>query len=148
MREILSRIAPSVRDLSAENLALLAAVGVVVGIFPVYGIPTLLCVLVSLVLRLNFPALQLLNQLCWPIQIAMLVPLARLGSRFIAPSTGFAVTFAGRLGTAALQAVAGWFCICVPLGLLLYLWLAAVLRRSQWLRPPIFNTVETNAPIC
>jgi hypothetical protein len=65
----------------------------------------------------------------------MLVPLARLGSRIVFPSGGSAMTVAGRLGTAALQAVAGWLCICVPLGFLLYFTLQCLLRRNrnQWL---------------
>ena len=77
MRTISLRLAPSIRDLSAENIALILAVGLVLGTFPVYGCPTLLCVLASLVLRVNFPALQVVNQLTLPLQIAMLVPLAR-----------------------------------------------------------------------
>lgn len=130
MKAIAQCLALSFRDLSREKVALLLAVGLVVGIFPMYGLPTLLCVLASLVLRVNFPLLQLVNQLCWPLQIATLVPLARLGSHILAPSTGFAATAAGRLGTAALQAVAGWFCICIPLGLLLYIALRRLLRGN------------------
>jgi uncharacterized protein (DUF2062 family) len=130
------------RGLSPEDVALLLAVGLVVGIFPMCGIPTVLCVLVSLVARVNFPALQIVNQLSWPVQIAMLAPLARLGSKIIAPSNEFGATIAGKLGTAFLQAVAGWFCICIPLGLLLYFSLLCILRRSGTL-----NTLGANLPV-
>jgi hypothetical protein len=82
-----------------------------------------------LLLRVNFPALQVVNQLCWPLQIAMLVPLARVGARWVAPSSEIAATLAGRLGWGALQAVVGWFCICIPLGLLLYAVLLRAFRR-------------------
>jgi uncharacterized protein (DUF2062 family) len=119
------------RDLSPEDVAQLLAMGLVLGIFPMCGIPTILCILASLVLRVKFPALQIVNQLSWPLQIAMLVPLARLGSKIIAPSSEFATTIVGRLGMAALQAVAGWFCICIPLGLLLYFSLLCILRRTR-----------------
>jgi hypothetical protein len=131
VRTILLRTVPSIRDLSAESVALLVTLGLVLGIFPVYGVPTILCILASLVLRVNFPALQIVNQLCWPLQIATLLPLARLGSRIVAPSKGFAATGVGRLGIAALQAIAGWFCVSVPLGLLLYFSLARLLRRKD-----------------
>jgi hypothetical protein len=94
------------------------------------GIPTILCILASVVLRVNFPALQIVNQLSWPLQIALLVPLARLGLKIIPPSNEFAASIAGRLGTVVLQAVAGWFCICIPLGLLLYFSLLCILRRT------------------
>ena len=130
MRAMSSRIASTMRDLCPEDVALLLAVGLVLGIFPMCGIPTILCILASLVARVNFPALQIVNQLSWPLQIAMLVPLARLGSRIIAPSNDIATTIAGKLGIAALQAVTGWVCICIPLGLLLYFSLLCILRRD------------------
>ena len=130
MRALSLRLAPSIRDLSPENIALILAVGLVLGTFPVYGCATLLCVLASLVLRVNLPALQVVNQLTLPLQLAMLVPLARLGARIIAPSSGFATTIAGRLGAAALQAVVGWCCVCIPLGIVLYIMLTYLLRRN------------------
>jgi uncharacterized protein (DUF2062 family) len=150
VRALSLRLAPSFRDLSSENVALILAVGLVLGTFPVYGCATLLCVLASLVLRVNFPALQVVNQLCFPLQLALLMPLARLGSLIIAPSSGLATTIAGRLGAAALQAIAGWFCVCIPLGLLLYVILMCLLRRngSQWLRLPTMSTIEASSPIC
>ena len=130
MKTLRSRIMPSMRDLSPENAALLLAVGLVLGIFPMYGLPTILCILASLVTRMNFPALQIVNQLSWPLQVALLLPFARLGSRIIAPSNGFTASIAGRLGTAVLQAVTGWLCVCIPLGLLLYFSLVCILRRN------------------
>lgn len=95
-----------------------------------YGLPTILCVLASLLVRVNFPALQIVNQLCWPLQVAMLMPLARLGSLIVRPSSGFTMTIAGRLGATALQAVAGWSCVSIPLGLVLYFSLVSILRRK------------------
>lgn len=142
MKAISSRIVSSMRDLSPENVALLLAVGLVLGIFPMCGFPTILCILVSLVARMDFPALQIVNQLSWPLQIALLVPLARLGSKIVAPSNEFATTIAGRLGIAVLQAVAGWFCICIPLGLLLYFSLLCILRRNGTVNP-----LEANLPV-
>jgi uncharacterized protein (DUF2062 family) len=131
MKTLWSRIIPSMRDLSPENAALLLTVGLVLGIFPVYGFPTILCILASLVARVNFAALQTVNQLSWPVQIAMLVPFARLGSRIIAPSSRFATTLAGRWETAVLQAVTGWFCVCIPLGIVLYFSLVCVLSLHE-----------------
>lgn len=141
MRTILSRISPLMQDLSPENVALLLTVGLVLGIFPIYGFPTALCILASMVARVNFPALQIVNQLSWPLQIAMLAPFARLGSRIVAPSSGFATTTAGRLGVGVLQAVTGWVCVCIPLGLLLYFSLLCILRRNS------LNAVEASLPI-
>ena len=131
MKTFWSRFMSSMRNLSPENAALLLTVGLVLSIFPIYGFPTILCILASLVLRVNFAALQIVNQLFWPLQIAMLMPFARLGSRIMAPSSGLAPTIAGRFGIAVLQAATGWFCVCIPLGLVLYFSLLCILRRNQ-----------------
>lgn len=73
VKTVLSRITLSMRDLSPENAALLLAVGLVLGIFPMYGIPTILCILASLVARVNFAHCKLsINSRgpcrlpCWP----------------------------------------------------------------------------------
>jgi uncharacterized protein (DUF2062 family) len=125
------RLAASLAGLSAQNMASILAVGLVLGTFPIFGCPMLLCALASLVLGLNFPALQLINQLSWPLQIAMLIPCLRLGARIVD------FPHAPRLGASALQAVTGWFCICVPLGILLYFTLASALRRWGRLPTPV-----------
>jgi uncharacterized protein (DUF2062 family) len=121
--------------LPAETIALIIAVGLVLGTFPFFGCPTILCALAALALRLNLPALQLVNHLSSPLQLALLVPLARVGARIVSSPAGSATPLARQLFATALQAVAGWFCICVPLGILLYFALVYVLRRCrrQWL---------------
>ena len=129
MRRTALRLLASLEGLSAENIALIVTAGLVLGTFPVYGCPTLLCVLAAFALRVNFPALQLVNQLSSPLQIALLVPLARLGSRIFGAPAATPVT--GKLALAALNAVAGWFCACVPFGFLLYFLLLYALRRRQ-----------------
>ena len=131
MRRTALRLRASLEGLSAESIALIVTAGLVLGTFPVYGCPTVLCVVAAWALRVNFPALQLVNQLSSPLQIALLVPLARLGSHvFGAPATS-ATPVAGILALAVLHAVAGWFCACVPLGFLLYFLLLGALRRRR-----------------
>jgi uncharacterized protein (DUF2062 family) len=124
VKAISARIASSICCLSPASAALALSLGVVLGIFPVYGLPTILCLLASVLLGVNFPVLQLVNQICWPLQIAMLVPLARLGSHIIAPSVGFGATF-------VLQALSGWLTVSIPLGLALYFLLVWALRRRR-----------------
>jgi hypothetical protein len=150
MKAITLRMAAALYDLSAERAALLLTIGLLAGIFPIYGCATILCISASFALRLNFPALQLVNQISWPLQIATLIPLARLGSRIVAPSGGFAVTLAGRLGATALEALVGWLCVCVPLGILLYLALTGLLRSGalEWFRPPMPKIANEGSPIC
>lgn len=91
-RRILTALAASLGGLSAEEAALILAVGLVLGMFPIYSIPTLLCALASFTLRLNFAAVQLVNQLATPLQLAILAPFARLGARIVnsGPTTSLA----------------------------------------------------------
>ncbi len=114
---------------SAEKVASILAVGLVLGTFPIFGCPMILCALASLILRLSFPALQVINQLSWPLQVALLIPCMRLGSRILGFRSLLGASATLRLGASALQAVAGWFCICVPLGIVLYFTVVSALRR-------------------
>lgn len=122
MSDLASRLAAATAGLSPHKIALIVAVGLVLGAFPVYGCPTILCGLAAVALRLNLPALQLVNQVATPVQIALLVPLTRTGSWMFGYRAGF--------GGAVWNAVAAWLCICVPMGALLYFTLGYVLRRS------------------
>lgn len=130
------------QGLSGDSIAILLAVGFVLGTFPVYGCPTVLCLLAALMLRLNAPALQLVNQLSSPLQLALLIPFARLGERILGAPAPASSAILSRFGDLALQAVAGWLCISVPLGILLYTVLSFALRQR---RPACFNEMETPA---
>ena len=122
-RETVRQLAAVMRGLSAERIALILAVGLVLGTFPVFGLPTVLCLAAAVCLKVNLPALQLVNQLSSPLQWLLLFPLEHAGSRLFGP--------ASKLSGAVLHAIAGWFCICVPLGFVLYLTLMCVLRRRR-----------------
>jgi uncharacterized protein (DUF2062 family) len=122
VRRIVSRLVAATEGLSPHKIALIVALGLVLGACPVYGCPTILCGLAAIVLRLNLPALQLVNQMATPVQIVLLLPFARTGSWIFGFHAGF--------GGAVFSAVAGWACISVPLGVLLYFTLGYVLRRS------------------
>ncbi|PWT97605.1 MAG: hypothetical protein C5B51_31055 [Terriglobia bacterium] len=135
VRAAASRFWASVDNLSPETVALILAIGLVVGVFPVFGIPTLLCTLAAVTLRLNLPALQLINQLSSPLQLALLIPLARAGAHVMGGPGSWSVAAAAR------AAVVGWFCLCVPLGVGLYFILVFTLRRAN---RQCFNRFETS----
>jgi uncharacterized protein (DUF2062 family) len=131
--------------LSPETIALILALGLVLGVFPVFGVPTLLCGVAAIAFRLNLPAIQLVNQACSPLQYALLIPLGRAGAHIF--SAGRTGTAAGgpllwKLADAARNAVVGWCCYCVPLGLLLYAILSFALRRR---RRACSNKLESRA---
>jgi hypothetical protein len=74
------------QGLSPESLAWSLAVGLALGVSPLFGTSTALCAGAALAFRLNQPAMQLANYLAYPLQIALLLPFIRLGERlFRAP---------------------------------------------------------------
>lgn len=74
------------QGVTPEKIALSIALGAMLGIFPALGWTTILCAIAALVLRLNLPAIQLVNYLMYPVQITLLLPFFRLGEKlFNAP---------------------------------------------------------------
>jgi len=64
-----------------RELAWSIAAGVLIGINPVLGTTTLLCLAVSVGFRLNVVASQIANQAMFPLELSLMVPFIRLGSR-------------------------------------------------------------------
>jgi uncharacterized protein (DUF2062 family) len=132
------------QGITPEKIALSIALGAVLGIFPVLGATTILCALAALVLRLNLPAIQLVNFLIYPLQLILLLPFLQAGSRI----TGAArVTLSlpqifslmksdtwgliMMLWTASLGAMALWLVVSPLLATAIYFTLAPVLRRLR-----------------
>ena len=68
-----------IQGITPEKIALSIAFGLVLGVFPALGWTTLLCLLVAVWLKVNVPAMQLVNYLAYPLQLALLVPFIRAG---------------------------------------------------------------------
>src|SRR6266849_8504129 len=69
------------QGVTPQKMALSLALGGALGVFPALGCTTLLCTIVAIVLRLNLPAIQIVNYFVYPIQIALLLPFFRLGEK-------------------------------------------------------------------
>jgi len=119
----------SLEGIAPETMALSVALAVLLGVFPVYGCPTLLCAGAALLLRLNLPAMLVVNLLTSPLQLALLAPFGRLGGRLVhvpaAAAHSSVWQAAAGLGAALIHAVAGWCCVAAPLGVTLWLTLGA-----------------------
>jgi uncharacterized protein (DUF2062 family) len=146
-RKIVDPIVKLLRQgISPEKIALGMAVGVVIGVFPVIGSTTLLCTIAALILRLNLPAVQLVNYLVYPLQIALLIPFFQFGawlfgvdplplsaSQLISMfKTDFWDTI-GQLWQTTLHAIAAWSLICLPTaaGLYYLLWPLVSMIKSK-----------------
>jgi uncharacterized protein (DUF2062 family) len=148
---------------TAEGLALALALGVATGLFPVIGTTTVLGLATAAALRLNLPALQLANWMAYPLQIAMIIPLVRLGEWLSgAPPVSFSVTQVvtrttsdplGALslyGMTGLHGILGWVAIVPLLVLVLYRALLPALRGVQVRvrpRPPGRTPASDRSPL-
>lgn len=138
--KVRERLAAWLQDESSvEKLAVSLALGAVLGVFPVLGVPTFLCGAAAAVWRLNFPALQLMNYVVYPLQIALLWPFSRFGAALF----GVSHRVRGLAGWLALSfhTAAAWLCFAVPAGLLLYFALRYFLRWQVEGSPKV-RTVE------
>ena len=125
-----------------EEMALSIALGVTLGVFPVLGTTTVLCALAALILRVNLPAIQMVNYIVYPAQIALLIPFFRLGEKLfgaphlpLSPAQIVAMIRANWraatqfLWTTVWHAAVAWSLIAPVLVVLSYASLAPVLRR-------------------
>ncbi len=130
------------QGITPEKIALSIALGAVIGIFPVLGSTTILCALAAVVLRLNLPAIQLVNYLIYPVQLILFLPLLQAGSRItgaapiaLSMTDVFGMiksdpwTLIKMLWTASLGAMAIWVVASPLLIAAIYFTLAPVLRR-------------------
>ena len=127
------------QGISPRRLALTLALGFVVGCIPVVGLPTALCAVIALAFRLNQPAIQLANYLAMPFQVALILPLLRLGSKLIPIATRQNLHFSGlshspaqvvlAAGGIAGQALFAWLLLAIPVVILLTPALTELLRR-------------------
>jgi uncharacterized protein (DUF2062 family) len=68
------------QGVAPREIALTIALGLVLGITPVLGSTTLLCTLAAVLLRLNLPAIQLVNGVVYPLQLMLLIPFYKCGA--------------------------------------------------------------------
>jgi uncharacterized protein (DUF2062 family) len=140
------------QGITPEKIALSIAFGITLGITPVIGSTSILCFLAAILLRLNAPAIQLVNYLVYPLQLAMLIPFLRMGQWiFAAPPVTVSVArifqliradvwgAIATLWTATLHALVAWLALSLLAAPVLYLLLAPALRR-------LGRSLEAEAP--
>jgi uncharacterized protein (DUF2062 family) len=74
------------QGITAEKIALTLALGSACALFPIVGTTTLLCLFVGIALRLNQPAIQLVNGICTPVHLPVIVLLYQLSNRLFGVS--------------------------------------------------------------
>jgi uncharacterized protein (DUF2062 family) len=130
------------QGITPEKVALSLAFGIVLGVFPVLGSTTLLCLLAALIFRLNLPAIQLVNYLMYPAQFLLLIPFIRAGqllfrakpldlslSQMLAMAHADLGHAIGVLWITALQAIAAWLLVGPIAIAVLYRLLTPAIRK-------------------
>ena len=127
--------------LTPHKLALTFCLGIAIGILPVLWGATILCIICAFIFRLNHVALQAVNYLAYPLQIALFVPFCLLGMKLfpwgpaIPPELlttmlhGHITTNIHLLWWITIKALAAWLLTAVPLAALLYLPLLMLFKR-------------------
>lgn len=137
--------------ISIERLSVSLALGITIGLIPLFGITTLIVGLIALSLRLNFVAMQVAHYIVHPIQIALLIPFLKMGS-LLMKNDGvsfsvhqyihlFKTDFWGtirELWLVNLSAIGIWLILSIPLFFGLYYLLVYTFRKYK----PVLNYVS------
>jgi uncharacterized protein (DUF2062 family) len=139
------------QGMSPEKIALTIALGISLGVIPVIGSTTTLCTLTALALRLNLPAIMLVNGVVYPLQLTLLIPFLRAGAwlfRVEGPKLTIVQIFkmiranvwhaTVTLFSATMHALVVWLIAGCVVSSLVYLVVVTLLRRF-WVRPSVIN---------
>ncbi len=141
-------VAPVVAQLtlgiSSERIGWTIALGIVLGVFPIMGTTTLVCLLAGWLLRLNQPVLHVFKTLVYPLHLALILVFIRLGERLYGvPLISFSIPqllekfkndplqFARDFGVAAWHGVSAWLLIAPVVAVLIKLAVTPLLKRLE-----------------
>lgn len=128
--------------LTPQKLALTICVGSALGIMPLPWGTTLICILLAHHFGLNHVALQSVNYLLYPLQLALLSPFFKLGTRLFpwgppVPARLLATIIRNPgsswdiLGWIMIKSLAAWLVTALPAALLAYVILGAFASRHD-----------------
>lgn len=131
------------RGTEPKQLAMSAALGITLGVFPIYGITVFLCGLAVAILggKCHAPTLMLGNLLATPLEFSMMVPFLRVGETLVGAESyvlskdALWQALTGKASSALLLAIAhallGWLVAGPFLFLALYIVLLPIMRWAQ-----------------
>ncbi len=135
-------LAQLTQGISPERLAWTISLGMVVGVFPIMGSTTLVCLLVGYALRLNQPILHVFKTAVYPLHLVLILVFIHLGQRlFNVPPLSFSIPellsqfksdplqFAKDFGLAAFHGVVAWVLVAPFAVFLIKLSILPVLTR-------------------
>jgi uncharacterized protein (DUF2062 family) len=130
------------QGITPRKIALTIALGFILGLFPILGTTTALCVLFGLILRLNQPIIQLVNWVAAPLQIPGIYFFIRVGEWLThSAPISFSITalmlafkaspieFLKQYGATGLRGVLAWLLIAPGIAAVLYAGSLPILKR-------------------
>lgn len=118
---------------SPQKLSMTIAIGIILGLFPLIGATSLLCLGASFALGLNKVFIQMVNYLVYPVQLVLFIPLIKAGNQvfnFSGSTVDYQNLFhifktdtlaaMGEFGYLLLSAILLWLILALPLSVLLY----------------------------
>ncbi len=137
-------VAQLTRGISPERLAWAVALGMVLGVFPVMGTTTLICLFAGWAFGLNQPVLHVFSTVVYPLHLALILVFIRMGGHlFNAPLIPFSIPeligkfkdsplqFGRDFGMAAFHGVVAWLLVAPFATLLIKMITLPVLRRLR-----------------
>ena len=129
---------------SPDKLAWTVAAGMTLGIFPIMGSTTLVCLAAGWALRMNQAVLHVFKSLVYPLHLALILVFIRLGERLAgAPLITLSIPqlvarfktdplqFAGDFGLAAWHGVSAWLLLAPVMAILIKLAASPALRALR-----------------
>jgi len=135
------------QGLTPDRLALSLACGVMIGVFPIWGTTTLLCIFIGSIFRLNHIALQTANYGVYPLQFVFMIPFIRLGETIfnktpvplhpdriakLAEDDLFDVLIS--YGNSFVYGSIAWLLVCIPMVFILKKIFLAVLKMDVFMK--------------
>ena len=125
------------KDQDPKKLSFTVSLGMILGIFPIPGTTTLLCILAAIPLKLNMIIIQLANYLVYPLQLILLVPMIRYGGKIFGAPAIPNIELIMDQGIIALKpiwqnclcGVLLWFLLGIPVFMVLYSILLRIFSR-------------------
>jgi uncharacterized protein (DUF2062 family) len=128
--------------LSPVKLSIAISIGATLGLFPIFGTTTLICVLLAVIFKLNMTVLQVVNYLMLPLQLIILIPLIKAGE-YIFSSGHSKLTIEmivhafkdswlsgiKELGHILIMGAGAWAIIIIPLGIILFFILVPIIKK-------------------
>jgi uncharacterized protein (DUF2062 family) len=144
-------VAQLTQGITPSKISLTIALGLNLGIFPILGTTTMLCVIAGLWLKLNQPVIQLVNWLASPLQLVLILVFVRIGEWLMrAPHLSLSIPellrkfhqspvgFFREFGMTGVHGIVAWLVIAPILTGVLYLSLLVPLKKLAVLKaaPP------------